>query len=248
MVKDELIKKARSFGISETGFCSHQGKTAVCCLFPYYVKGEVSRISVYARGRDYHKVVREKMALLLADFDPGAEIFSDIGPHEDILIAQKCGLGVKGMNGLLINKNLGSWFFIGYALTSLDIEPSEPSFSECIGCGKCARACPGGAIGEKFVPERCASFLTQKKGELSPDEEAIIKRSGFIFGCDICQTVCPMNAGKGTCLPEFSENRILSLDENELSAISNREFMRRYSQYAFSWRGRAPLLRNIKLF
>lgn len=248
MVKDELIKKARSLGISETGFCSHRGKTAVCCLFPYYVKGEVSRISVYARGRDYHKVVREKMALLLADFDPDAEIFSDIGPPEDIPIAQKCGLGVKGMNGLLINKNLGSWFFIGYALTSLDIEPSEPLFSGCIGCGKCARACPGGAIGEKFVPERCASSLTQKKGELSPDEEAIIKRSGFIFGCDICQTVCPMNAGKGTCLPEFSENRILSLDENELSAISNREFMRRYSQYAFSWRGRAPLLRNIKLF
>ncbi len=248
MVKDEIIKKARSLSISEIGFCRHREKTAVCCLFPYYVPGEVSRISVYARGRDYHKVVREKMALLMADFDPEAGIFSDIGPPEDIPIAQKCGLGVKGKNGLLINKNLGSWFFIGYALTSLDIEPDAPSFSGCINCGKCARACPGGAIGEKFVPEKCASFLTQKKGELSPEEEAIVKKSGFIFGCDICQSVCPMNAGKGESLSEFAGDRILCLDEEELSSISNREFMRRYSSYAFSWRGKAPLLRNIKLF
>lgn len=248
MVKEELIKKARSLGISEIGFCSHRGKTAVCCLFPYYVEGEASRISVYARGRDYHRVVREKTALLLADFDPEAEIFSDIGPHEDIFIAQKCGLGVKGKNGLLINKNLGSWFFIGYALTSLSAEPDEPSFSGCIGCGKCMGACPGGAIGEKFVPEKCASYLTQKKGGLSPEEEAIVKKSGFVFGCDICQSVCPMNRGKGACLPEFLHGRILSLDLSELSSVSNREFMRRYGSYAFSWRGKAPLLRNLKLF
>lgn len=248
MVKEEIIKRAHALGISEIGFCRHRGKAAVCCLFPYYVEGEVSRISVYARGRDYHKVVREKLAALMSPFDPDSEIFSDIGPNEDIYIAQKCGLGVKGRNGLLINKNLGSWFFIGYALTSLSAEPDEPSFSRCVDCGKCMNACPGGAIGEKFVPEKCASYLTQKKGCLSPGEEAIVKKSGFVFGCDICQSVCPMNRGKGSVLPEFCENRILGLDLSELSSISNREFMRRYGSYAFSWRGKAPLIRNLGLF
>lgn len=248
MLKAEIIKKAQSLGLNHIGFCRHREKSAVACLFPYFVSGEKSRLSVYARARDYHRVATEKLIALMADFDPEAEIFSDIGPAEDIFVAQKCGLGVRGKNKLLINPDIGSWFFIGYALTSLELKPDEPSFSECIGCGKCISACPGGALGENFSPERCVSYLTQKKGELNREEESLIKKSGFIFGCDICQEVCPMNFGKGECLPEFADDRILSLDFNELSSMSNRAFMRKYADRAFSWRGKAPLVRNSELF
>lgn len=248
MLKAEIIKKAYSLGIEHIGFCRHKGKSAVACLFPYYVFGEASHLSVYARGKDYHKVATEKLSALMADFDPEAELFSDIGPEDNIYVAQKCGLGVRGKNMLLINEDLGSWFFIGYALTEKYIEPDAPSFSECIGCGKCTAACPGGALQDTFLPERCVSYLTQKKGALTSDEEKLIKKSGFIFGCDICQDVCPMNFGKGKCLSEFKENRILSLDKDELSSMSNRAFMRKYADRAFSWRGKAPLLRNLELY
>lgn len=249
MLRGEIIKKAHSLGISEIGFCRHNEESAVCCLFPYFVDGEKSRISMYARGKDYHKVILEKLRLLMADFDPSARLFSDIGPPDDILIAQKCGLGVKGKNSLLINKSLGSWFFIGYALTSLSLSPNEPSFSSCAECGKCIAACPGGALtSDGFTKERCASFLTQKKGELTPSEEEIIKKSGYIFGCDICQTVCPMNLGRGTCMAEFAENRITKLSLPKLCEMTNREFSAEYGDRAFSWRTKAPLIRNMKLY
>lgn len=249
MLKKQITKKAMDLGITEVGFCRHNGKSAVCCLFPYFVRDEVSRISVYARGKDYHKVIREKLSLLMADFDPTAELFADIGPPDDILIAQKCGLGVKGKNSLLINKNLGSWFFIGYALTNLEISPDEPSLGTCSQCGKCFSACPGKALSASgFSCERCASFLTQKKGTLSAEEEKIILSSGFIFGCDICQTVCPLNHGKGECIPEFMESRVTELNADELEQMTNREFLEKYKDRAFTWRGKAPLIRNLRLF
>lgn len=250
MYENEIIKKAETLSIKHIGFCRHNGKSAVCCLFPYYIDGENSRISVYARPKDYHIIVREKLKTLMADFDENALVFADTGPvGEDILIAQKCGLGVRGRNTLLINEEAGSWFFIGYALTDLDLTPSVPKEGSCLNCGLCEKNCPGGALsGGKIDISRCASHLTQKKGTLTSYEEDIIKRSGFIFGCDICQSACPMNKGKGECIDEFKADRILSLDEEKLSSMSGRKFMREYKDRAFSWRGKAPLLRNMKLF
>ena len=250
MYENEIIKKAEELSIKHIGFCRHGGKSAVCCLFPYFKEGEKSRISVYARSEDYHLILREKLKELMADFDKNALIFADTGPvGEDILIAQKCGLGVRGRNTLLINEEIGSWFFIGYALTDLDLAPSRPKEGSCLACGLCEKSCPGGALqGGRIDLNRCASYLTQKKGALTPGEEEIIKKSGFIFGCDICQSVCPMNKGKGECMEEFLVNRILSLDESELTKMSGREFLRQYNKRAFSWRGKAPLLRNMKLF
>lgn len=250
MYENEIIKKANKLSIKHIGFCRHKGKSAVCCLFPYYKEGEKSRLSVYARPIDYHITAKAKLKELMADFDKNALIFADTGPAgEDILVAQKCGLGVRGRNTLLINEEIGSWFFIGYALTELDFTPSAPKEGTCLNCRLCERSCPGGALsGGKIDINLCASHLTQKKGALTSDEERIIKKSGFIFGCDICQSVCPLNKGKGECMDEFKENRILSLDGEKLSSMSGREFMREYKERAFSWRGKAPLLRNMKLF
>ncbi len=251
---EKIKERALSLSISEIGFCSHNGKTAICCLFPYYKGGEESRISLYARSIDYHKVARDKLESLMEPFDNNAKIFVDIGPEDNATVALKCNLGVRGKNGLIINKELGSWFFIGYALTdavsfsSKDSLSEDSSLKKCLSCNLCISSCPGNALSDNFNASRCASFISQKKGTLTPDEEAILKKSGYIFGCDICQLSCPMNKGKGKILDEFKKDRILSFEEEELSSMSNKEFFKKYGSYAFSWRGKNVLLRNLKLF
>lgn len=251
---EKIKERALSLSISEIGFCSHNGKTAICCLFPYYKGGEESRISLYARSIDYHKVARDKLESLMEPFDNTAEIFVDIGPEDNSSVALKCSLGVMGKNGLIINEELGSWFFIGYALTDVISLPSEDvlqndlDLKKCLSCNLCIDSCPGNALSDGFDASRCASYISQKKGALTPDEEAILKKSGYIFGCDICQLLCPMNKGKGKIIDEFEKSRILSLDEKELSSMSNRQFLEKYGSYAFSWRGKNVLIRNLKLF
>lgn len=248
MYESEIKRRAEDAGIRAIGFCRHRGKSAVCALFPYYVKNEDSRLSLYARGRDYHGIVPSILSDILAPFDPNAEIFVDKGPHEDIEVAVKAGLGVVGKNGLLISPLYGSFCFIGYALTSLSLTPGTPIAASCLSCNACVNACPGAALTGGFHPERCASYLTQKKGALTEEESAIVQKSGYVFGCDVCQTVCPMNRDKGICLPEFERDRITGLSAEELSSMTNRDFETAYGDRAFSWRGKAVLIRNLSLF
>lgn len=248
-LKKNIIKSAEKMGITEIGFCEHDGKTCIACLFPYYFEdGEKSNISMYARGKDYHIEAKKILEKILSPYTDDFEIFVDIGPADNIYVAQKSGLGVLGKNGLLINERLGSYFFIGYAKTSLLIKPDAPLFRSCLSCNKCILSCPGGALSEKgFILEKCASHISQKKGELNEEEIEILKKSSLIFGCDICQAVCPMNKGKGACLPEFSKDRICYLKKDELINLSNREFMEKFGERAFSWRGKNVLLRNLNI-
>lgn len=248
-IKEELTKKAKELGITEIGFCIHEGKCAVCCLFPYYFEdGEKANISMYARGIDYHVLAKEKLNALLSPFAEDFETRVDVGPIDNIDVAYRSGLGVIGKNRLLINKNLGSYFFIGYALTNLEIEPDLPIDGSCLSCNKCINACTGGALSANgFDVTKCISYISQKKGELSDKEIKLLKKSNLIWGCDTCQDVCLMNKAPLYSMAEFTENRIPYLKKEDIENLSNKEFKKKYGNYAFSWRGKAVLLRNMDI-
>lgn len=232
-------------------------KTVLAAAFPYFTGETAGNLSVYARGADYHAVLLRRLTIscnILLEkypsytFVPG----SDNSPLPERQAAWKAGLGLRGKNGLLLLPPYGSYVFLGSILSDLALEPELSTFAPadvCISCGKCLQACPSGALeGGVFHIERCLSELTQKKGALSPQEAALLKRHPTVWGCDLCQTVCPYNSAPKTApLPEFSEGYRASLTLAELDGLSNKTFRAKFGRYAFAWRGPGPLKRNLEL-
>lgn len=251
-MKNKIKEFALSLGISETGVTDLNGKTAFVCLFPYFTGYEKGNLSVYCYSTDYHLVVKNKLEqicrFILENTDAAcAQGFADIGPEVDKNLAYAAGLGFYGKNTLMINPRLGSYFFIGYVLTDLPLEKDAPLQEKCASCGRCIAACPGNALENGFCIERCASAINQKKGTLTHEEIQIMRKSGYAFGCDICQRVCPHNLSPAPPMEEFTVNRIFNLTRDMLCGLSNREFKEKYGSYAFSWRGKNILLRNIEI-
>jgi len=231
-------------------------KSVIVCLFPYYVGNiESSNISKYTYGLDYHKIIAKKLEQIgeylkgkINDFIYKAYV--DSGPLVDRYLAYKAGLGFYGINTHIINEKYGSYVFIGYIINNYDFESDKAIERTCMQCKRCIMACPGSAIADDFSinPFKCRSYISQKKGELSELEKDILRKDNLIFGCDICQDVCPHNKMiKKTNISEFKDNLIFSIDYDELLAISNKEFIRRYKNRAFSWRGKKILLRNFNI-
>lgn len=253
-VRDGIIAFAKSIGLEKVGFVrAEKGGTWIVALFPYYAAGEEGNISMYARGRDYHQVAEEKLKKI-CDFlerftDYPCEIHVDKGTQDDRAAAYQAGLGFYGKNGMLICEEFGSYFFIGQIYTVLELPSDKPLQKTCMECGKCVRACVGGALHDGgFDIARCVSEISQRKGELNEEEAELLTRSGLCWGCDICQRVCPHNRDlPTTAMAEFLEDRICFLRLEDLSELSNREFLRRYRNYAFQWRGKVPLERNLKI-
>ncbi len=250
-MKNKIKEYLRTLGIEKCGIAHIGGKSAVVCLFPYYNGDARGNLSLYCRGLDYHNIVGEKLRLgaeFIKSLDPNAECsFScDTGAPVDRRLAMLSGLGFYGDNNMLINDDFGSYFFIGYILCDIFIEADKPLEKECMHCGACRRACPGNALENGFDIDRCASHIGQKKGELSDSEIEILKKSGSIFGCDICQRVCPYNKIEKTAMEEFTHNIMPSLSLEDIETLSGREFLRKYKNRAFSWRGKKVLERNLK--
>ncbi len=251
-MKNKIFNFIHSLGIEKCGIARYGEKSAIVCLFPYYCGESDGNLSLYARGLDYHLVIKEKLSPV-CDFirtlasDTECEIFADIGPEVDRRLAYEAGLGFYGKNKMLINDDFGSYFFIGYILCDLDLAPDTPLQKACMGCNRCIENCPGGALGEEFDINKCASHISQKKGDLTESEIAILKKSGLVFGCDTCQRVCPHNNITPKPLKEFTEDLIDSISLSELESLSNRGFMKKYKNRAFSWRGKGVLERNIGL-
>ncbi len=250
-MKEKIKAYAAGIGIKETGFARYGQSAAVVCLFPYFSGYRPGNLSVYAYSTDYHIILRDKLKLicdfLIENGASRAESFADIGPAVDKDLAYHAGLGFYGRNTLMINPRLGSYFFIGYVVTDMELEPDSPIKGGCMGCGRCVKACPGGALDGGFCEERCVSAISQKKGELTDEEARLIKKAGYAFGCDICQRVCPHNQIPLSPMPEFTENQIYDIKEDMFADLSNRQFREKYGRYAFSWRGKAVLLRNIRI-
>jgi epoxyqueuosine reductase len=172
-------------------------------------RGEVAR---YARSRDYHRVIGERLDTLLAWMterhpDPfDARAYVDTGPVQERVYAQYGGIGWIGKNACVINPELGSWLLLGAIICSLPLEPDSPSLDQCGTCALCLEACPTGAFAapHELDATKCLSYLTiEYRGSIPEAQRAAI--GNHIFGCDICQEVCPWNgAPVNTADPSWS--------------------------------------------
>ena len=239
--------------IERRGVPASEIQSAVVFLVPYYVHDGEGNISFYARSRDYHFYCDSLFERILPKMEKafgGSFLgFADKSPIEENIAAAKAGLGVLGDNYMLINEKYGSFVFLAEILTT--VSPEKLGFQgtigeakACLHCGACKRACPTQIDGEE-----CLSALTQKKGVLTEKQENYIRKYGSVWGCDLCQTSCPLTqkairSGAQTPIAFFRENRISVLTEENLNAMSDEEFRFR----AFSWRGKAPLLRNLSIY
>lgn len=182
-------------------------------------------ISRYARGRDYHRVIKKKLRRMeefLGQLDSG-EVSTrscvDSAPLLERALARRAGLGVIGWNTCLIHPKLGSWLFLAEVLTSLELALDTPAEGSCEQCGKCLEVCPTGALVEPFLLDarKCLSYWTvEHKGEILPEVQPAVGRQ--LFGCDLCQEVCPHNREAPTTRePAFQEN--LLPDEQPLAPL-----------------------------
>jgi len=231
-------------------------KSVIVCLFPYYagnLKG--ANLSKSAYCLDYHIIVKEKLNAISEFLEKkikgfAYKSFADNGPFSDRYLAYKAGLGFWGINNHIITDKYGSYVFIGYILNNYPFEPDKPQERTCLKCFNCVRNCPGQCILGDFTinPQRCKSYITQKKNALSAEDENILKKSKLIWGCDICQDVCPHNKNAQETIMEEFKNRLLhKIDYAELKQISNKEFLRRYGNRSYSWRGKWILQRNYEI-
>ncbi len=203
-------------------------------------------ISAYARVKDYHGYMKSLFAELVPELSQkfGAEFygFADHSPVNEKLCAAYGGLGVIGKNSLLINEKYGSFVFIGVCLSTLKTKNKANEIFSCPNCGKCLRSCPGQAVTEKGIcAEKCLSGLSQKK-KLTEEEQKKVTDAGLCWGCDICQNVCPLNE-KAVFSPikYFNETYLDNVSPELIESMSEDE----YSQYAFSWRKKDVILRNM---
>ena len=211
-------------------------------------KGRVAR---YARGADYHDVLRERLNQLLAwlqgERDCRGRGVVDTAPLLERDFARRAGLGWFGKNTMLLNKRLGSYFFLAALLVDLELQPDEPfEAHHCGTCTACLDACPTAAFVGPGVLDarRCISYLTIELKGAVPLE----LRNGLgdrVFGCDICQEVCPWNRKAPTAMPARPE--LASLDLIELLGLSDVEFRQRFRDTALMRTKRRGLLRNAAL-
>ena len=224
-------------------------RSVIIFLIPYYTD-EAENISVYSSSKDYHLIIKDitdRLIKLLSQLYPDHNFrgFGDHSPINEIDAALAAGLGIVGDNGLIINEKYGSYVFAADVIT--DIPPEElgaekrRDICHCIGCGDCAESCPTGIL--RAECDKCLSAITQTKGELNDDDIELMRRYGTVWGCDICQSVCPYNKEpKKTPIPFFFEERISRLSTDIIEGMSDEEFKKR----AFAWRGRKIVLRNLK--
>ncbi|TVQ68103.1 MAG: tRNA epoxyqueuosine(34) reductase QueG [Balneolaceae bacterium] len=192
------------------------------------------KIAKYARGRDYHKVFKRKLKKLFQFTDEltggvNGRFFVDSAPVMDKVWAQRAGLGWIGKNSNLLNKKFGSWFLIGEMITDIPFVPDLPVTDHCGSCTLCIDACPTNAIHEPYRVDarRCISYLTIELKERCPElfQEQM---SGWMFGCDICQDVCPWNrkADYGTDPGLMPRQELLTPPDDGWSRITEEQYLK----------------------
>jgi epoxyqueuosine reductase len=219
------------------------------------VDSAMGKVARYAQGPDYHDLLWDKLDRLLAWLkvevpECNGRGVVDSAPLLERDFARRAGLGWFGKNTMLIDKHTGSFFFLGALLVDIDLEPDAPhTASHCGTCTACLDACPTEAFTAPgwLDARRCISYLTIELRSPIP-EELRPKMDNWLFGCDICQDVCPWNRKVGRTAAPFDHRQDLeSLDPLELLKLDDKEFSRRFRGTAIARTKRRGLLRNAAI-
>ena len=210
-------------------------------------------VSIYARGRDYHKVLRsrlqkltEKIASHIAPL--GYRVFTDSAPVLEAELAARSGQGWRGKHTLLLNRSAGSMFFLGEIYLDIPLEPTAPQAAHCGSCQACIAVCPTQAIvaPHQLDARRCISYLTiEHAGAIPLDLRPLL--GNRIYGCDDCQLVCPWNKyAQRSSLPDFDERQGLSGQQlSHLLDWTEAEFLQRTEGSPIRRIGHERWLRNV---
>ena len=220
---------------------------------PKQLDTSAPKLSTYAYGRDYHKVLRKRlkplMAFITAQFGVvDMRAFVDSGPVMEKAWAQRSGVGWIGKHTNVIRQGAGSWFFLCEIITDLELEPDAPATDHCGSCRRCVDACPTEAITPYGVDgSRCISYLTIELKDAIPQEFAG-KMEGWTFGCDICQQVCPWNRFSAPHKePEFEPKAaLMALSNEEWHGMTEVVFDRLFEGSAVKRTKYSGLMRNLK--
>ncbi|MEH7306615.1 tRNA epoxyqueuosine(34) reductase QueG [Neobacillus drentensis] len=232
---------------------------SIAVAYPSKMKNRVEskqgeRRGIFSRaswGLDYHHVLNDRLKKLeefLATKMPGARLKSmvDTGELSDRAVAERAGIGWSGKNCSIITPEFGSYVYLGEMITSIPFEPDTPMEDQCGSCTKCLDACPTGALvqGGQINAQSCISFLTQTKTFI-PDEFRD-KIGNRIYGCDSCQTACPVNKGKNFHFHDELEaqSEVAKPLLKPILKLSNREFKTKFGYVSGAWRGKKPIQRN----
>ena len=217
---------------------------------------ETALFSRYAWGDDYHEIARERMFLMFDELDHvvgglNGRVFVDSAPIMDKVWAQRSGLGWIGKHTNLISTEMGSWFFLGQIVTDLELEPDGPIPDHCGSCTRCIDACPTDAIVEPYVVDanRCISYLTieHRSDDIPSDLQPDMKN--WVFGCDICQDVCPWNkfAHKTTEERFLPRDGMIDTPISEWLEIDVHEFRTRFKGSAVQRTKYEGFMRNLRI-
>jgi epoxyqueuosine reductase len=247
----------------EKTFENPQTIISIALAYPTKISGAVpkdEKRGMFARaswGIDYHDILRDRLNKLIAFIQAQANNIEekeqwrfapqvDTGELVDVAVAQRAGLGFIGRNGLLITEEFGSFVYLGEIVTNIQFEVDEPVPFGCGDCTRCVTACPTQALlgNGSMNAKRCLSYQTQTKGMMP--EEYRKKMRNVVYGCDICQLVCPYNKGKDFHFHEEMEPEVDSVYPKlkPMLTMSNKEFKANFGHLAGAWRGKKPLQRN----
>ena len=234
-------------------------KSIISLSYNYYPKKNIDKknnfiISKYAYGKDYHKVIKKKLKILFRSIkekigDIEGRVFVDSAPVHERAWAKLSGLGWIGKNSLLINEKKGSYFFLAEIICDLDLEYDSPVANRCGKCTKCIDACPTDAITSAQIinANKCISYLTIENKKEIPTE---LKNNlnDAIFGCDICQDVCPWNKfSKPHREESFNpKNELSSLKKTDWIELTEETFNKIFEGSAVKRAKYEGIIRNIK--
>jgi len=233
-------------------------KSVVSLLLNYYPETQqhpgAPKISKYAYGKDYHLVIKDKLYAFLEMLrteigEVDGRVFVDSAPVMDKAWAKKSGLGWQGKNGNLIHPKNGSFFFIAELVLDLDLEPDGPIKDYCGTCTKCVDACPTDALNQPYVVDgsKCISYLTIELKDAALPQEFRGKMDDWMFGCDVCQDVCPWNRfSKPHSEPDFLPHpKLLDMTRGEWQELTTEVFREIFKQSAVKRTKQEGLARNI---
>ncbi|MFL5461621.1 MAG: tRNA epoxyqueuosine(34) reductase QueG, partial [Gemmatimonadales bacterium] len=236
-----------------------QARSVVVVLDNYYNADrkedrQAPRVAKYARGSDYHRVTSQRLGQL-AEFlrEQGATLartYADAGPVPERELGQRAGLGWIGKNTMLVNPRIGSFFFIGSIFTDLALPIDQPFDTDrCGSCTRCLDACPTDAFVEPRVLDatRCISYLTIEQRGPIPDGLAD-RFQGYVFGCDICNDVCPWNQrfAEPTEVTEFLPRAKLSATTELFEEMTPEQFSQRFGDTPLERPGLEGMRRNYR--